>query len=76
MLTSQFDYHLPEELIAQHPVEPRDASRLLVVHRDTGELEHRTEQARRQNGIPVPANLLEELHTLAAELKVSPLLDG
>lgn len=40
--TSDFDYALPEALIAQHPVEPRDASRLLVVDRHTGSLEHRT----------------------------------
>ena len=33
MKTSDFDYELPEELIAQTPVEPRDHSRLLVVHR-------------------------------------------
>ena len=42
MKTSDFDYHLPPELIAQAPVEPRDASRLLVIHRDVGQLEHRT----------------------------------
>jgi S-adenosylmethionine:tRNA ribosyltransferase-isomerase len=41
MRTSDFDYELPPELIAQAPVEPRDASRLLVMHRDTGRLEHR-----------------------------------
>ena len=40
MKTSDFDYHLPESSIAQTPVEPRDSSRLLVLHRDTGELEH------------------------------------
>lgn len=41
MKTSDFDYHLPESSIAQTPVEPRDSSRLLVLHRDTGDLEHR-----------------------------------
>lgn len=41
MKTSEFDYDLPPELIAQTPVEPRDASRLMVVHRGTGEIEHR-----------------------------------
>ena len=39
--TSDFDYYLPKELIAQHPLERRDSSRLAVFHRDTGELEHR-----------------------------------
>jgi len=41
MKTSDFDYNLPESSIAQSPVEPRDSSRLLVLHRDTGEIEHR-----------------------------------
>jgi S-adenosylmethionine:tRNA ribosyltransferase-isomerase len=41
MNTSDFDYHLPESLIAQTPVEPRDSSRLLVLNRGTGTLEHR-----------------------------------
>ena len=41
MRTSDFDYHLPPELIAQTPVEPRDSSRLLILRRDTGQLEHR-----------------------------------
>ena len=41
MKTSDFDYTLPESSIAQTPAEPRDSSRLLVLHRDTGTLEHR-----------------------------------
>jgi S-adenosylmethionine:tRNA ribosyltransferase-isomerase len=39
--TADFDYELPPELIAQTAVEPRDASRLLVVDRSTGAIEHR-----------------------------------
>ncbi len=41
MKTSDFDYHLPETSIAQTPAEPRDSSRLLVLHRDSGDVEHR-----------------------------------
>jgi S-adenosylmethionine:tRNA ribosyltransferase-isomerase len=41
MRISDFDYTLPPDCIAQTPVEPRDSSRLLVVHRDTGAFEHR-----------------------------------
>ncbi len=42
MKTSDFDYHLPPERIAQTPVEPRHASRLMVLHRDREEIEHTT----------------------------------
>ncbi len=38
---SDFYYHLPEELIAQTPAEPRDSSRLLVYHRDEKKIEHK-----------------------------------
>jgi S-adenosylmethionine:tRNA ribosyltransferase-isomerase len=38
---SDFDYDLPSELIAQEPLVERDSSRLLVLHRSTGEIEHR-----------------------------------
>ncbi len=41
MKTALFDYDLPPALIAQQPAEPRDSSRLLVLHRATGEIEHR-----------------------------------
>jgi S-adenosylmethionine:tRNA ribosyltransferase-isomerase len=41
MDTSNFEYQLPPELIAQEPARPRDSSRLLVLHRDHGEMEHR-----------------------------------
>ena len=39
--TSDFFYDLPERLIAQHPTEPRDAARMMVIHRDTGLREDR-----------------------------------
>jgi len=38
---SDFDYHLPEELIAQYPLQHRDESRLMVLNRETGSIEHR-----------------------------------
>jgi len=41
MNVNDFDYELPQELIAQDPIEDRSSSRLLVVHRDSGQLDHR-----------------------------------
>ena len=41
MRTSDFDYGLPPELIAQTPIEPRDASRLMVLERASGRVDHR-----------------------------------
>ncbi len=41
LLTKDFDYHLPEELIAARPLAERSASRMLVVHKDSGLIEHR-----------------------------------
>jgi len=38
---SDFDYYLPEELIAQHPTDKRDESRLLILHKNTGIIEHK-----------------------------------
>ena len=39
--TIDFDYPLPEELIADRPLPDRAASRMMVIHRDTGLIEHR-----------------------------------
>ena len=41
MKLEEFDFELPEELIAQHPVDKRDTSRLLVLHKNTGVIEHK-----------------------------------
>ncbi len=40
MKTAEFDYHLPPELIAQTPIEPRDAAQLLQLNRSTGVIAH------------------------------------
>ncbi len=39
---TEFGYGYPKELIAAYPAEPREAARLMVVHRETGEIEHRS----------------------------------
>jgi len=41
MQTKDFDYKLPKELIASEPVYPRDTSKLMVIYRDSGKIEHR-----------------------------------
>ncbi|HCY06815.1 MAG TPA: tRNA preQ1(34) S-adenosylmethionine ribosyltransferase-isomerase QueA, partial [Erysipelotrichaceae bacterium] len=41
MKTNEFDFYLPEELIAQHPVDDRKSSRMLVLHKNTNEIEHK-----------------------------------
>ena len=41
MKTHDFWYDLPEELIAQTPLERRDGSRLMVLNRETGEIQHK-----------------------------------
>lgn len=42
MKLSEFEFELPKNLIAEFPADQRDESRLMVVHRDTGEIEHKT----------------------------------
>jgi len=41
MKTSDFDFELPDNLLAEYPSKERDGSKLMVVHRDTGKIEHR-----------------------------------
>ena len=41
ILTSDYDYHLPPERIAQTPIEPRDSARMMVLDRKTGAIEHK-----------------------------------
>ena len=41
MKLSEFTYNLPEELIAQHPIEKRDESRLMVLNKNTGDIKHK-----------------------------------
>ena len=41
MSTEEFDYYLPEDLIAQTPIKERDTSRLMVLDKNTGNIEHK-----------------------------------
>ena len=40
MKTDDFDFELPEHLIAQTPIQKRDTSKLLILNKETGEIEH------------------------------------
>lgn len=41
MHIDEFDYYLPEDLIAQYPSSDRDKSRLMIINRETGAIEHK-----------------------------------
>lgn len=66
---ADFDYELPPELIAQKPVEPRDAARMLVVHRATGLLEHRRFSDLPEYIEPGSALVLNDTRVLPARLR-------
>ncbi len=68
MKTSDFDFDLPSELIAQEPIEPRDASRLLVLDRKTGVIEHATFQELRKYLSPGDLLVLNETRVIPARL--------
>ena len=69
MLTSELDYELPEELIAQSPAEPRDASRLMVVDARDTTIAHHTFHELPRFLLPGDALVLNETKVLPARLK-------
>lgn len=81
MKLSDFDYDLPKELIAQHPQDKRDESRLLVLHKNTGEIEHKHfydiidylhpgDVLVRNNSRVIPARLFGEKEGTGAKVEV------
>ena len=81
MKTSDFNYNLPEELIAQDPAERRDASRLLVIDKKTGERQHKVFHDIIDYLVPgdclvlnntkvIPARLLGERETTGGKVEV------
>ncbi|OGO17963.1 MAG: tRNA preQ1(34) S-adenosylmethionine ribosyltransferase-isomerase QueA [Chloroflexi bacterium RBG_16_48_8] len=76
MQTSDFDYDLPKELIAQRPAEPRDSSRLLVFHRETDRIEHRIFNEIAEYLSPNDVLVLNETKVFPARLRARKLPTG
>ena len=81
MKTKDFDFYLPEELIAQDPLEDRSSSRLLVLNRETGDIEHQifhniTQYLRKgdclviNNTKVIPARLIGEKEGTGAKIEI------
>lgn len=68
MRTEDFFYELPEERIAQTPLEPRDSSRMMVCHRDSGVIEHRIFRDIVEYLNPGDALVINETRVLPARL--------
>ncbi len=68
MNVTDFDYHLPPELIAQEPARPRDSSRLLVLHRDGGGIEHRRFRDLPDYLLPTDVVVFNETRVIRARL--------
>ena len=68
MNLAAFDFNLPEDLIAQHPAEHRDASRLMVVHRRGGMIEHRAFRDIVEYLAPADALVLNRTKVMPARL--------
>ncbi|HEX6709611.1 MAG TPA: tRNA preQ1(34) S-adenosylmethionine ribosyltransferase-isomerase QueA [Rubrobacter sp.] len=76
MLTSELDYELPEDLIAQSPAEPRDASRLMVVDSRAGTISHHTFRDLPRFLLPGDALVLNETKVLPARIKANKPTGG
>ena len=76
MKTADFDFDLPSEYIAQEPVKPRDASRLLVLDRKTGEIEHTVFQAVGKYLTPGDLLVLNETRVIPARLYARKISGG
>lgn len=76
MLTSELDYELPENLIAQRPAEPRDASRLMVVDVQSGTIAHHAFRDLPQFLIPGDALVLNETKVLPARIRANKPTGG
>lgn len=69
MRLRDFDYPLPAELVAQHPASPRDAARLMVVDRRTGEITHRVFTDLPQYLTPADVLVLNDTRVIPARLR-------
>jgi len=74
--TSDFDYELPLEFIAQTPIEPRDASRLFVLHRDSGQIEHHLFHDLTEFLTPGDLLILNETRVIPARLYANKIPTG
>ncbi|HVX86310.1 MAG TPA: tRNA preQ1(34) S-adenosylmethionine ribosyltransferase-isomerase QueA [Phycisphaerae bacterium] len=70
MRMSELDYHLPPNLIAAHPVEPRDQSRLMVLHRAADRLEHRRFADLPDYLLPTDLLVVNDTRVLPAKLEL------
>jgi len=76
VLTSELDYELPEDLIAQTPAEPRDASRLMIVDVSRGTIAHHTFRELPRFLVPGDALVLNETKVLPARIRANKPTGG
>lgn len=76
MHISEFDYHLPPERIAQTPIEPRDAARMLVLQRTSGDIEHKQFRALPDYLEPGDVLVLNQTRVIPARLTAQKLPSG